>query len=172
MTTLFSKLVLQQERLPQADLSVRSPVSGALQKELSAQDYWRFGILGELQQIHLAGNQLLAPFQGRCIRRDDVGSLISFVHPQGLRLDIQFPEEYQHFSQGFKWHIPMDSPVATGQTVLTFDGSRLQQWLSPAQCFIQLHDHPKFLRIYGRSGYVAAADDILYAIELKKSATP
>lgn len=169
VTTLFSKLILQNDRLPQADLSVKSPASGTLQLDFIAEDFLRLGILGELQQIHLAGNELVAPFQGRCVRRDDLGSLISFVHPQGLRLDVQFPDAYQHFSQGFQWHVPADSQVQAGQSILTFDGSRLQQWLSPAQCFIQLHDHPKFLKVYGRSGFVAAGDDLLYSIELKKA---
>ena len=169
VTTLFSKLILQHDRLPHADLSVKSPASGTLQLDYVAEDFLRLGILGELQQIHLAGNQLVAPFQGRCVRRDDLGSLISFVNPQGLRLDVQFPDAYQHFGQGFQWHVPADCQVQTGQSILTFDGSRLQQWLSPAQCFIQLHDHPKFLKVYGRSGFVAAGDDLLYSIELKKA---
>lgn len=168
MKSLFSKLKLSNERLPTADLAVKSPVSGALQPQLDGEPFLQFGMLGELQQVQLSSNELLAPFSGRCVRRDETASLLSFIHPQGLRLDVMFPAAYQQHGQGFFWHVPADSQVQAGQAILTFDGTLLQQWQSPVRCLLQLHDHPKFQTIHGRTGFIAASDDLLYSIELKK----
>ena len=168
MNSLFSKLKFSTDRLPNADLSVKSPVTGALQQQLDGEAYLQFGLLGELQQVLLSSNELVAPFSGRCVRRDETASLLSFVHPQGLRLDVLFPNAYQQHGQGFFWHVPVDSQVQSGQPVLTIDGSRLQQWQAPVSCLLQLHDHPKFQTIHGRTGFISAADDLLYSIELKK----
>lgn len=168
MSSLFSKLKLSNERLPSADLAVKSPVTGALQHKLDGEAYLQFGLLGELQQVQLSSNELLAPFSGRCVRRDETATLLSFIHPQGLRLDVMFPSAYQQHGQGFFWHVPADSQVQAGQPIVTVDGTLLQQWLSPVCCLLQLHDHPKFQTIYGRTGFISAADDLLYSIELKK----
>lgn len=168
MNSLFSKLKLSNERLPNADLAVKSPVTGALQPQIGGDSYLQYGLLGELQQVLLSSNELMAPFSGRCVRRDESAALLSFIHPQGLRLDVLFPRAYQQHGQGFCWHVAADSQVQTGQAIATIDGTRLQQWQAPVSCLLQLHDHPKFQTIYGRIGFICAAEDLLYSIELKK----
>lgn len=157
---------------PDVDYQLRAPVSGLLLAELDGPTYLQNGLLGEFQQIHLQGNQLRAPFQGRCIRRDQSGSLVSFIHPQGLRLDISFPEAYQQHGLGFHWHVATDAEVQANQAIVTFDCTLLQQWLAPAQCLVQLHDHPKIQRIYTRTGYVEAGKDALFGLTFLATTAP
>lgn len=168
MTSAFSKLTLHTDQPPGRGIEIRSPVSGLVNKpDDSAGPVYRSGLLPDAVQIQLQGPQLVAPFAGAVSRSDMGGSRIVLHHPQGLKLEICFPDACQQHTQGFRWLVADRSKMQAGQPLLQFDLARLQRWSSPLTCLLAIVDHPKIQRLHSRSGFVSAGQDPLFWLELK-----
>lgn len=170
MTSAFSKLTLHTDQPPTRGFEIRSPVSGLVSApDDNAGTVYSSGLLPDAVQIQLQGQQLVAPFAGAVSRLNMGGSRIVLHHPQGLKLEICFPDACQQQTMGFHWLVADRSKIQAGQPLLQFDPSRLQRWSSPLTCLISIVEHPKIQRLHSRTGFVAAGQDPLFWLELKSA---
>lgn len=170
MYTQFQKLQLQNDLEHAFGIKIVAPLSGQVQSLASAADpIARSGWYGEGVVITPQQPNLVAPFDGRIQRHDQNGELISFIHANGLRLDVRFPVNQLMHGQGYLWQLPWQSQVRRGQLVMQFDPLILAHSFNPLCCVITVQDHPRFSRILSTANYVQAGIDILLVIELKES---
>jgi phosphotransferase system IIA component len=170
MSAQFRKLQHQTNLERSFGIKVISPLSGQIRPLTDHADpLARAGYFGEGVEIIPDKPQLIAPFDGRCIRTGQTGELISFIHQNGLKVDVRFPDSNQLHGQGFFWQIPMHANIRQGQVLLQFDPLVVASAHNHFSCVVTVHDHPKFNRILSREHFVKAGSDVLFLIELKES---
>lgn len=170
MPSHFTKLSMQNLPLPSHGIKILSPLSGRVsmldeqQDALAAASFYGEGVM-----ITTTTPILVAPFPGICTRLDDIGSCISFIHTNGLRMDVRMSEPFLAHGLGLNWQIPAKSQVTVGQAVLHFDPFLLHNGKEPLSFIVTLQDHAQFSRIVSAQREVAAGQDILFVIELKSA---
>jgi len=168
MTSAFSKLTMHKDQHPGRGFEIRSPVTGLVSPpDECAGAVYSSGLVPDAVQVHLQGQQLIAPFSGAISRLDMGGSRILLHHPQGLKLEVCFPAACQQQTQGFRWLVADRSKMLAGQPLLQLDTARLQRWCSPLSCILTIIEHPKIQRLHSRTGFVAAGQDPIFWLELK-----
>ncbi len=170
MSAQFRKLQHQHNLERAFGLKVLSPLSGQIRALVHHPDpLARAGYYGEGVEIIPDQPTLVAPFDGRCVRVDQTGELVSFIHQNGLKVDVRFPQSSLMHGQGFQWQVPWQAKVQQGQVVLQFDPHVLSSAYPHFSCVVTVHDHAKFNRILSRDHFVQAGSDILFLIEIKES---
>lgn len=172
MPAPFGNLHLVHTLPAQHGITLLCPVHGhVLPLQQHTDPLFALGLCGEGVLIHLQGNRLLAPFDGRLQRLDHAGQHIIFRQQNGVRLDIHFPPEcLSHHGRGFDWQVPEESEIHQGQCLLQFDLALFSTWIDTPFCIATLPQHQKFNRIWSRSGYHEALVDPLFLIEPKATA--
>ena len=170
MSAQFQKLQHQHNLERAFGIKVISPVSGHIRALTEHPDALaRAGYFGEGVEVIPDQPVIVAPFDGRCIRTDHCGGLISFVHQNGLKLDVRFPQSEESNGQGFQWQVPAQALVRQGQAILHFDPHVLSKLYEHFSYIVTVHDHPKFNRILSREHFVQGGSDVLFLIEIKES---
>jgi phosphotransferase system IIA component len=166
MSQVFTKLRLNSPLLPASDLKVFSPLDAQVQLP-DAQSYLaaQHGLLGETLQLIPQGTALLAPLQGTCHRIDYAGSLISFRHQNGLRVDLCFQTPDNTGCEGIHFLLPAQSQVQAGQKLAELDLAKLQRY-GKASCLVSIQPAQAVKAIYARTGFVNAGTDVLCTLEL------
>lgn len=172
MTSQFQKLQLQPSIATSYGIKIASPLSGHVRPLHEHPDpLARAGFLGEGLLILPDSPMLIAPFHGRYERSDQVGGMIRFIHQNGLRMTVRFPDNPTHHGQGFHWQMSWQGVMRQGQELLQFDPLLLANGQGSLPCVVTLQDHPRFARILSPQHYVRAHQDILFLIELKEAQT-
>ncbi len=170
MSAQFQKLQHRHSLERAFGIKVISPVSGQI-RALSAHPdaLARAGYFGEGVEVIPDHPVIVAPFDGRCLRTDHCGGLISFVHQNGLKVDVRLPQSEAGNGQGLQWQIPAEAYVRQGQAILHFDAHVLNTLSAHVGFIVTVHDHPKFNRILCREHFVQGGSDVLFLIEIKES---
>lgn len=170
MSAQFQKLQHQQNLERAFGIKVLSPVSGQIRALADHPDALaRSGYFGEGVEVIPDKPILVAPFDGRCSRSDQTGGLVSFIHQNGLRVDVRSVQTEQMNGQGLQWQVPLQAMVRQGQTILHFDPLVVANLCPHFSFVVTVHDHPKFSRILSREHFVQGGSDVLFLIEIKES---
>lgn len=166
MSQEFSKLKLNTQPIPEQGLKVLSPLDAQVQlPDTHSFHAAQQGLLGETLQLCIQGPSLVAPLSGACQRLDNGGSVISFRHQNGLRVDLCFQIADQHPCEGIHFLLPLQSQVKAGQKLAELDLAKLQR-TGKASCLLSIQPAQAIKAIYARTGFVNAGTDILCTLEL------
>lgn len=165
MPSVFSKLRLNPAQIPGSTIAVLSPLDGQLQPAGPDWPAADSGLLADQMQLALQGNQLRAPFAGAFLRTDNSGTLLSFLHSSGLRLDLAFAAHCCKSSEGYHYLVPGKAKVAAGQLLAELDLARLQRY-GKASCLLSIQPADTIRAIYARTGFIRAGHDAWCWLEL------
>lgn len=167
MQLLTTNLHLVDAMPSRHGLAIYSPAAGVVHPlSLSPHPAAAQGFLGAGITLQLQGNQLKAPFDGLWSYHDRCGQHLMLQHPNGLRFIMLFPPVcLDHHGIGFEWHVPSQTTVQRGQTLLTFDCALMTQWQKPFLLTLLLPQHEKFQHISCRPVYHDALHDLLFLLE-------
>lgn len=169
MHQAFSKLRLDNNKLPDGGIAVFSPLDGQVQLPEPHSFVAAFhGFLAETVQIQIHGPRLVAPFNGICQRVDQGGTLLSFRHQNGLRLDLCFQTTRHAATEGFRYLVAAQCQVKTGQAIAELDLAKLQRHSNNC-CLISIQPSQAIKAIYYRSGHLSAGQDILFSLQLHQT---
>ncbi len=170
MPSHFSKLSLQHLPLPTKGIKILSPLSGRVGQIDEQQDALAAaGFYGEGVTITTTTPILVAPYPGLCVRHDEIGTCVSFIHANGLRMDVRLSEQFLAHGLGLNWQLPAKTKVTVGQAILHFDPLLLHNGKEALSFIVTLQDHTQFHRIVSALREVDAGQDVLFVIELKST---
>ncbi len=153
--------------------AIIAPVSGDVHPlEVVGQPMFSSGILGEGVAIEMAGNKIVAPFDGLITQLPGSCGRIQLKATNGIKvLMVLAGQTDQLMGLGFNQLVGEKQTVIKGQTLLTFNLQQLHKLNNPTYCAVFVANAEQVGHIVYSAKKVTAAEDVLLTVMAKKKAT-
>lgn len=170
MSYLANKLRLVEKAKMPKGFAVLAPISGSIHPiTVIDQPLFNSGVLGEGLAIEMAGNKIVAPFDGIVTELPGTCHRIQLKAKNGIKLMILLAVEAELLmGAGFTRLVSEQQTVTKGQPLLNFNLQQLQRLSHPCYCGLFITNAEQIGNLYCSSQKVTAGEDVLLTITARK----